>query len=500
MRALGICAVVIVGLLALFFGVSDYYATGVWWLVREIAQWAIPLLAVVIVGLAAAYVTDDGSPWAIPLWLITAAGVVALVGWFIGFNYIQDRHYAQSVAATAEPAPDLAVRPPFTVSQAQVRSNLGDVTGDVQTTKYVPSGTEFSTLVERRGWLTGYETLLEQKATQTGRLNPSKCAFDPAADARLGGWFSHSLERKVNQQQRWVTFDYDDAYGYCDDRGAPQIVMPLVEQDGLFVVVEKPAGVAVYDGRTGQVRIETTEQGLAEIPGPTYPQHLAAMQRGSTGATGSYWDYVFGRVGWELPDEIDAINSSNSSEFTLSLAADPDAERYVTPMTGRGSATALSAVSEIDAQQRPGGELNRVAMHRLDPVWGSPTAITDLIRSTFGDVFAVNGGADIAELVPTGPDTWVATIGRPQNLLYRVSGVGDLSQPPCLLALDGRQIRCGSTGNPGVATAPGAPAGGGTVAPAPASSDLSTLTPQQLADLARRANDELLRRVPAGGS
>jgi hypothetical protein len=84
-------------------------------------------------------------------------------------------------------------------------------------------------------------------------------------------------------------------------------------------------------------------------------------------------------------------------------------------------------------------------------------------------------------------------------MLYRATGRGDLSQRPCLIALDGRQLRCGPTGNIGVATGgvPNVPAG--TPVPAapgvPADSDLTGLSPDQLVDLQRRAVEELARRL-----
>jgi hypothetical protein len=133
-------------------------------------------------------------------------------------------------------------------------------------------------------------------------------------------------------------------------------------------------------------------------------------------------------------------------------------------------------------------------------VWLSPTSITDRIRADFGDVFAAQRDARIFELAPLGGNRWIASIGLPQDLIYRVHGVGDLSEPPCLVALDGRQIRCGPATNvggagPGVALGDAA-AGSPVVPAAPANSDLATLTNEQLIDLGNRLNQETARRLP----
>jgi hypothetical protein len=496
-RTIGILVAALAVVIALFFLFAPYYSTQLWWFFRLNWFWFVPIVLVVLAGLAAAWAFDERNGLGGPLALVTVAGVLACAAWFFAYNYVQASYYADTVQVTEDPLPTQAVRPPFTVSQAQVRSNLGDVPGDTQTTMYVPEDSTFSTLVERRGMFTGYQTLLEQKATTTGRLDPARCDFAPQADRRLDGVLSHSLERAINTEQRWVNWSYDDAYGWCDPQGTPYVVVPLVEQDGFWVVTEKPAGVALYNGKSGELTISPdgrTPDGRV-IPGPTYPLSLAAEQRASTEAMGSYFDYVFGRVGWELPDEADAINSSASSEFVLGGADGPN---FVTPLSGRGSATAISAISSVDAHNT--GALNKVVIHKLGtqahPVWQSPTAITDNLRATFGDVFVTNPGAELSELAPTTSDTFVATLGRPQNIVYRITGRGDLSQPMCLVGLDGATIRCGGTGQSGVATSQ---LGGAQPAPAAANSDLAKLTPEQLADLSRRANEELLRQLKAGG-
>lgn len=475
-------------------------STQLWWEVRAALPIFIPLLVVVILGFAAAGMESFG------LGAITVGAALIWVGWTFSYNYQQDSSIAAaSVQVTSDALPEQAQRAPFSVSASQVRSNLGAITGDTQETMYLPTETSFSTLVEKRGTFQGYQTLLSQEIGTTGRNTPSTCDFAPVADRRLGGTFAHSLERAVNKTERWVNWSYSDAYGWCDN-GTPKVVIPLKEQEGFLLVTEQAYGVAIYDGKTGEVQVRTDATG---IPGPTYPLTLAAEQRDATHAMSGFSDWFFNRAGWELPDEADAVNSDNSAEFVLNTT--DGRTNFVTPVTGRGSSTAISALVEVSGELKKPG-LNPVVVHQLGgttdphPVWQSPGTLTQRVEADFGDVFAVQKTAKIFELAPLDSDRAVATIGTPQNMIYRVVIDGDLATPPCLYGLDGTKIRCGpatSFGAPGVAVGgqqgPAAPG----PAPAAADSDLAKLSPQQLADLNRRTSEELARRLaatPAAGS
>lgn len=485
----------VVGLFGLMLLFAPYYSTQLWWLFRQQWFWLVPLLVLAVMALGAAALGVNGSySAATGLGLITVAGAVGFIGWLYAHEYQQDRWYAQSIHTTTDPVPGLVQRPPFDVSERQVRPNLGDIPGDIQTTMYLPDLGVFTTPVERRGTFEGYQSVLSQQIGDTGRNTPTRCDFGPAAGRRLGGLFTHSLERLINTERRWVNWDTGDAYAWCDNT-TPMIAVPLKEQDGWVIVTERPAGIAVYNGATGALDVRPNGQG---IPGPTYPLSLAADQRESSGALTGFWDWVWNRAGWKLPDETDAINSGNNAEFVLNTTGgDPV---YATLLTGRGSATAVSAIAVVPATLDRGDALQPVTVHRTNPVWLSPGSILDRIRADFGDVFATQRDAQVFELAPLGRNRWTATIGQPQNILYRVQGDGDLKESPCLLALDGRQLRCGPAVNVSGA-GPGVALGGatGSVAPVPAGSDLTGLTPDQLTDLNRRVVEELGRRVGAGG-
>jgi hypothetical protein len=495
------CLLVLVVAVVVFgvcLAVAPYYTTQIWWGVRESLFVVIPLLVVAVLAFAAASAADNGNrAGAGGFSLLAVVAFLGACGFWVLHSYAQESTYVASVKVVNDPVPALAYRPPFNVAEAQARPDLGDINGDTGTTTYLPDRKEFTTPVNWRGSFTGYETLLEQHVSDTGRNTHQTCEFSRGvADRRFGGLFSHSLGRLINSQARFVNWDDGDVYAYCDPQGTPQVVVPLKAQSGLFVVTEHPAGVAVYNGRTGDLSIVTDPAQIAKIPGPTYPLSIAAAQRESTGAIHGLSDWWWNRAGWELPDDIHDINSGNVSDYVLGTA-DKGQPLYVSLLTGRGSASAISAISTVDARQTGDG-LAPVVVHHTNPSWLAPASVLDRVHANFGDVFMAQPQARVFELAPLDGNRWVATIGLPQNLLYRVTGVGDLSTDACLVKLTGEQLRCGGATNlngsgPGVAIGqlPGAPAS----APAPASSDMKGLTAPQLVDLINRASQELATRT-----
>lgn len=460
---------------AVWFG--PYYSTVVWWEVRAFA----PVLAVVVLVLAAVELAGLSRSKVLPgaaMIVGTGLGALAVIGWFVVGSYWEDQDYASAVhVVDGEQLPELAPRAPFLVGRAQAAPTLGDVTGDIADVSYLPDLDRFSTLVERRGFLNGYEVAVTQAIAVEGiGHDAQKCRFDDAADARLGGWFGHNLGRLISEQRRWVRFTADDAYAYCDGT-TPMVAVPLTRQVGLLVVTERPAGVAVYDGATGTVQI--VEQ-PADLPGPTYPLSLAARQREATHGMSGFADWWFDRSGWNAAD--DGANADNDSEFDLART-DGSGPLYVTPLTPRGAASSVVAVSTVPARH-PGPQLAPLTVYRLDPTWASPQAIVARIRADYSDACCYNLD-QVFEVIPTGGDHWVATIGSEQVLRFRVTGNGRLDGPEatCLRTVTGEPIRCGAR----VAQQ--------TAAPPPG--DPTTLDNAQLADLQRRVAEEVARRLQA---
>ncbi|MFJ6783088.1 hypothetical protein [Streptomyces yangpuensis] len=492
---------------------ASYYTTVLVWELRKLLAWfALPLLAVaccIAAGLLARWLrrraghTGAGNAAVVLAWLGTVSAVVLGVGWLVYGAYLQDRAYMATAQIVTDPVPALSARSPYVVGKAQAAPHLGDVTGEIADITYLPDSDRFGTLVERRGWLAGYEVGLVQEVPLGGSgRSQVRCPFDlEKADARISGWFTHNLGRKISSLKRWVRFEADDAYVTCSD-GTPVVVVPLKRQTGLFVVTERPAGVALYDGRTGKLTVTTD---TSAVPGPSYPLSLAARQREGTAAVGGFSDWWFERSGWDASE--DGANEGNESEFTLrygDTSAGGAGSAYVTPLTPQGEASSVVAVSTVPTRHQGGG-LAPMTVHRLDPAWSSPKALVALIKAEYRDVCCYNDD-QVFEVVPTGGSTWTATVGSEQNIRFRVEGRGpvDGREATCLKAADGALIRCAYA-------APGSPeeqelkrreqqkqqeeaAKGSGGAPG----DLTGLSDDQLAELQRRLGDEFLRRLKSG--
>ncbi|MFE9201392.1 hypothetical protein [Micromonospora sp. NPDC007230] len=502
-----------VGLPVLLLGAVGWYAsyatTILVWELRKLVPWLIaPALVALLAGAPALLrllthrlggrKTRFAATGGIVVlgWLGAAVGLALGVCWLVYGEYLQDRGYVTTMRVVTDPVPELTARAPYLVGKAQAAPNLGDVTGEITDISYLPDSDRFGVLVERRGWLTGYEVGLVQEIPLGGNSRAQqRCRFDAStADARIGGWFTHNLARKISAERRWVRFSADDAYVYCQGE-TPVVVVPLKRQTGILVVTERPAGVALYDGQTGKVTITDDS---TKVPGPSYPISLAARQREGTAAVGGFADWWFERSGWGASE--DGANDGNESEFAMRYRDGSGRSAYVTPLTPQGEASSVVAVSTVPTRH-PGGRLAPLTVHRLSPTWSSPQAIVALIKSEYRDVCCWNDD-QVFEVVPTGGSTWTATLGSEQSIRYRVEGRGQINgrEATCLKNADGTLVRCAYA-------APGSPeeqelqrreqqkqqeqaANGGTDP-----GDLTRYTDEQLADLNRRVAEEVNRRL-----
>ncbi|MEU7555385.1 hypothetical protein AB0B01_24095 [Streptomyces sp. NPDC044571] len=508
-------AVLLAGL-AVWYG--SYYTTIVVWELRKIFAWlSAPLLAAASAAAlwtavhllrrkrrgAGAGGGGAGGGAAVALgWLGGLLGLGIAVWWLVYGAYLQDRVYMRDVQIVSEAVPELVPRAPYLVGKAQAAPHLGDVTGEIADVTYLPDADRFATMVERRGWLSGYEVGLVQEIPLGGNSrNQERCAFDvERADARIGGWFTHNLGRRISAQKRWVRFEASDAYVTCTG-DTPIVVVPLKRQTGFLLVTERPAGVALYNGRTGQVTVTTD---TAAVPGPSYPMSLASRQREGTAAVGSFSDWWFERSGWDASE--DGANEGNESEFTLRYRDQAGGSAYVTPLTPQGEASSVVAVSTVPTRHQGGG-LAPMTVHRLSPTWSSPKALVELVKAEYRDVCCYNEDR-VFEVVPTGGSTWTATIGSEQNIRYRVEGRGQVAgrEATCLKTAEGALISCAFA-------APGSPEEAelkrreqekqkpkGEGAAPPGDVDLHGYTPEQLAELQRRLSEEVVRRLKNGGT
>jgi hypothetical protein len=494
-------------LLVLWAWYASYYSTVLVWELRKLIPWAVALLVlaagVVLVAAPTAVLKRlrRDYPWyGTTIWLAGAGlvvGVAAAVLWLLWASYQSDRVYAASATVVTDPMPEVAPRAPYLVGKAQAGPGLGEVSGEITDVSYLADSDRFATLVQRRGWLAGYEVGFTQEIPLQGRgRNARKCDFDTArATARVGGWFGHNLGRKISSQLRGARFKDRDVYVYCDG-DTPVVVVPLKRQTGVVIVTERPAGVALYNGRTGRITITTDTSG---IPGPSYPLSLAARQRAGSHGLHGFSDWVFNRAGWDASE--DGANTGNESEFTLNRA-DGSGPVFLTPLTPRGSATSIVAVSTVPAR-RAGTGLAPLTVYRLSPSWASPAAIVSRIKDDYRDVCCYND-TRVFEVLPTGGDRWVATIGSEQNLRYRVEGNGPLTgdKATCLKTAEGQLLRCGPQGPGAPGSQPGQPGPEHPGQQPPPQvqqpcdpNDLSKCSNEALAELQRRVADEVARRL-----
>lgn len=265
--------------------------------------------------------------------------------------------------------------------------------------------------------------------------------------------------------------------------GSYLAAVPLMRQAGVWPTTWVPAGVAVYDGRSGFLTIRP-DVAAGELPGPVYPSALADAVRSSTPALpGDFVAWFFKLAGWEdTESDKDDPNGPNRADFHL-LRTDKTGSDHVTPLTVNGTATGISAVQVTGASSVQAGVLNPTVIHRFPVGQQRPSnsATVTAIKSNFGTDVPWQTGATIFEITPISQDEWVASIGLNQSISYRVLIKADQSM--CLTDGAGKAIRC--TGEPATAT------------PAPTTGrPVSELSDAELIALAQQILDEQKKRLP----
>lgn len=430
-RPLIVLAAVIIGL-GVLYALTPYYSTHLIWGIRASAFIWAPVLLVLVLGALALVFSDTRDGGGAAFLIFGGAAVIAAIG-TVGFwfwcGYAQDKVYAASVIVTADEdntLPEMGVRTPYSVAQAQSRTTLSNIPGAdliLGSTAYDPATHNFTTLATGRDMLGNYSAVAVQNFPVTGRSVGSQCAFEASANKSLGGWFTHSLERAINTERRGVSWSDDDAYGLCAADGTPLVVVPLTRQQGLLIVTEVPAGVAVYNGRDNTVTVHDTVP--ENITGPVYPMSLAAKQREATDALGGYMQWFRNQIGWDAA--TGGANDGNNSELVLGEVE--GGAVYATPLSLKGTSTGIAAVSTTPADQMIPGTLNPLTVRTLDPTWVSIDAIESRIKADYQDIPNWQT-LHVQEIAPVNGNKWVATIGNDQNTLYRVMGTGDLSTYP----------------------------------------------------------------------
>lgn len=227
------------------------FCTGVWWFIRANIYWMVPLAVL------------GDIAWKIRRFGMRSAGWGLLALVFLAWTVVgHGRLMPETAPAQAMPAvPGVTQGAPF----FKVPYDTHAFTGQ---TGYLPHTGEFSSLVRPAGLLglDGYDAVMEQSTPVADQGVQHICYFSDAAQKRLGGWFGHDLEASIVKERRQVKIVAAGTYAFCGGPGktTPFVVVPLIKQSGWLAVTDHKAGVAIYNGVTGQLMFSDG----TGLPGP----------------------------------------------------------------------------------------------------------------------------------------------------------------------------------------------------------------------------------------
>lgn len=473
----------------IFLGALGAAVLGLWYWVwgieflRNLWIGTLPILPAVLVIVGAvgafifAYFLDGG------LRALAVIAGVALVGWFIWLcavmGYDTAHNYAVSVEVTETATPEFAERAAYEGAQASQNANLQNTAGEATSIKILAGegeNGEWNTLVNRRGWQVGYESIQVLDIPLYGQITPGNvafCDFNENAALHFGGALPHNnLGRMILMNlPPNATYDQEDTYGYCDG-DVPMVVAPLKYLDGFYAATWKYYGIAVYNGETGDFQIITDEKEILRYPGPVYPLSLARDTLNAYQAGGDYWSYVQNRFGYERP--------YGNAEISLRYAG-TDKVAFVSPLTPRGSSESIVALAVVPNREVTVNGRNTVTIHTFsnsnvrDPF----DTVDQTIRSNYSYLTDWASGMEVFEIVPRTGTTWVASIGKAQSINYRayITADGTIT----MFDRNGREV--GKVEENGTVTIPDSV------------DDLTALTTAELRELADRVLDELASRI-----
>lgn len=419
-------ALAVIGVFVWLWGAQ--FGHFIWSLVR-ISPIVTVLFLATIAGVVVVFTTNKQG--------IFRTAVITSIACFVGSivmmtfsGYLNAKSYYNASVEVNEVSDstdlDFRKRPAYDVATAVSNRTLGDTTGDVSgKVKAIPRLGDkglYSTSVVRRGINKGYESIQVMDLPlygSTSNKNVSFCDYSENAKLRFGGALpGNSLTRAIYwKTSPSVKASKADAVAVCEDDG-PKLYVPLTKRTGFFVSKRVPAGVAIYDGKTGELSIEDEYKG--ELP--LYPSSVAEAQRESAQASGSFPDYLMKRAGFEdtSKDEEDP-NGENRAEFGLS-SRDGKNSYLVTPLTSRGSTSSLIALGLVDSDHLKNGELNEYTVNRF-PKGESRQANSSTAAKIMGEELGgyKAQGLTVFEIVPEENGDWTASIGKNQSILYRAN-------------------------------------------------------------------------------
>jgi hypothetical protein len=430
---------------------------------------------------------------------------VAVVGLFVLIPFQSFFNTSGTYNSTqVETTNDAAVlsfdeRVPYDVAKAVSDRSLGDTLGNsTGSVKAIPLSDQYTTSVIRRGLFQGYESVQSMKLPLYGAANTNNdvtfCKYSDNAQLRLGGMgLNNNLTMRIYQQTSPSTLlAAEDAVAMCVAKDEPVLYVPLTKlSDGLFPH-RVPAGVAVYNGKSGELKIEKE---LKNASVPVYPLSIAREQRESASASNGIADYLFHRAGFETTskDEGDP-NDGNNAEFAMKSLKDDGQGVFVTPLTPRGSSSSIVGISTINSNSVEEGKLNPMGIHRYEEnrTRDANSTVAATIVSTVLEGYKANG-LTVFEVVPSENGTWTASIGKNQSILYRAN-----------IAADGHTVKLTdasgsvSKGDLGSQPSEGSKTEGSIPTPS-TSKPVSEMSPDELKALADSITAELAKRAAAHG-
>jgi hypothetical protein len=409
--------------------IGGIWLLGYWWLMplyhsiwvitRHIAVFILFTLIVGVITIILYETDHDGL--AITLGL---SGFVFLMV-LIPVSMYESSHalYEASAITTSTDADELSYqeRAPYDVAKATSSRTLGNTNGDAKDEiAYIPSLGTWSTTVNRRGM--GYDSIQEMKLPNIGEAKSSNvkfCSFAKSSKRSLKGnlWYSSLAVQIARETTASVTYDADDSFAVCDN-GTPYVYVPLRTMRGFLFPYSVPAGVAVYNGSTGEL---TIEKNLKNSKYPVYPMSIANEQRNSMKASGNMWSWMTSASGYETTATDDGDpNGSNHGEF--SLLSSTGHTQYVSPLTPRGSSSSIVAVGVMDSETINDGRLSSLSLHTYPKGKSriANTTIEQTIKSNILSGYRSNN-LTVFEIVPTKNGEWTATVGSSQTTIYRAT-------------------------------------------------------------------------------
>lgn len=476
--ALAILALIAVGLLFILDPLARAR------LANAVIVWLIPVLIAAVAG-----VVIFSGVIADRVGMIIAGvviGAVGLTGFAIHRDWQTHLSYAATVEETSDPVPDFDDRAPHQVAARQATSSLSGINGTPARTAYLPADDLYTTLVEKPGLMNpGYTALVSQDIALTGQAKGSTCRFSDRANDRIGGVFGYSLAREIAAVDSRLIVSPGDAYGYCDG-DIPMVAVPVTKLHGLIVPVHKPAGVALYNGKTGVTELLEGED-TAKLPGGAVGLRYSERVNDSMKTwDGTWWTVLMKQSGLtDQPKDEDDPNALNATNFALRTG---HYTAFASPLTSVASSVTVDAVLVMDSSVAEAGEAPVATMHRLATPRSSNAATADRVKAEFSDL-AWASGIFIQEIVPAADGEWAASIGLNQNITHRVLIKDDGSS--CLQDAYGNVVRC--SGDP-KAQAPeaGREASQGPVA---VPDDISKLSDAELEQLLQTVTAEVFNRL-----